>query len=71
MKKTYARYVPEGGTAQEIYEAMETARCEAELETCWCTAGNIDAKIALRDRQKDIEKSKKDLKHRCQTRLVF
>ncbi len=46
-EKTHARYVPEGGTAQEIYEAMETARCEAlGARDMPGTAGNIDAKIA-------------------------
>jgi len=47
-EKTHARYVPEGGIAQEIYEAMETARCEAlGARDMPGTAGNIDAKIAL------------------------
>ena len=46
-EKTHARYVPEGGIAQEIYEAMETARCEAlGARDMPGTAGNIDAKIA-------------------------
>ena len=46
-EKTHARYVPEGGIAQEIYEAMETARCEAlGARNMPGTAGNIDAKIA-------------------------
>jgi len=45
-EKTHARYVPEGGIAQEIYEAMETARCEAlGARDMPGTAGNIDAKI--------------------------
>ena len=44
---THAGYVPEGGIAQEIYEAMETARCEAlGARDMPGTAGNIDAKIA-------------------------
>ena len=45
--KTHARYAPEGGgIAQEIYEAMETARCEAlGARDMPGTAGNIDAKI--------------------------
>ena len=46
-EKTHARYVPEGGIAQEIYEAMETARCEAlGARDMPGTAVNIDAKIA-------------------------
>ena len=46
-EKTHARYVPEGGIAQDIYEAMETARCEAlGARDMPGTAGNIDAKIA-------------------------
>ena len=28
-EKTHTRYLPEGGIAKDIYEAMETARCEA------------------------------------------
>ncbi len=44
---THARYAPPGQTARELYEAMETARCEAVgAETMPGTAGNIDAKIA-------------------------
>ena len=46
-EKTHARYAPEGGIAQEIYEAMETARCEAlGARDMPGTAVNIDAKIA-------------------------
>tara|TARA_B100001057_G_scaffold190374_1_gene191136 strand:+ start:832 stop:2709 length:1878 start_codon:yes stop_codon:yes gene_type:complete len=45
--RTHARYVPQGGIAQEIYDAMETARCEAlGARDMPGTAGNIDAKIA-------------------------
>ena len=44
---THSRYSPQGETARDIYEAMETARCEAvgtrAMPGC---AGNIDAKIA-------------------------
>ena len=41
-----ARYTPTGALAREIYEAMETARCEAVgARTMPGTAGNIDAKI--------------------------
>ena len=45
--KTHARYVPAGQMAQDLYEAMETARCEAMgARAMPGTAGNIDAKIA-------------------------
>jgi len=45
--QTHARYVPPGDMAREIYEAMETARCEAMgAHDMPGTAGNIDAKIA-------------------------
>jgi cobaltochelatase CobT len=41
------RYAPPGGLAREIYDAMETARCEAVgARTMPGTATNIDAKIA-------------------------
>lgn len=44
---TFARYAPQGALAREIYEAMETARCEAiGARTMPGTAGNIDARIA-------------------------
>ncbi|MEM6308459.1 MAG: cobaltochelatase subunit CobT [Pseudomonadota bacterium] len=43
---THARYVPQGDMARELYEAMETARCEAMgARDMPGTAGNIDAKI--------------------------
>ena len=43
---THSRYVPQGETARELYEAMETARCEAMgARDMPGTAGNIDAKI--------------------------
>ena len=45
--KMHARYAPQGQLAQEIYEAMEWARCEAVgARDMPGTAGNIDAKIA-------------------------
>jgi len=44
---TFARYAPQGQFACDIYEAMETARCEAVgAREMPGTAGNIDAKIA-------------------------
>ena len=43
---THARYAPAGDMARELYEAMETARCEAMgARDMPGTAGNIDAKI--------------------------
>ncbi len=43
----HARYAPPGDMARELYEAMETARCEAMgARDMPGTAGNIDAKIA-------------------------
>jgi len=45
--KTHARYEPQGKMARDLYEAMETARCEAMgARVMPGTAGNIDAKIA-------------------------
>ncbi len=44
---THARYAPPGDMARELYEAMETARCEAMgARDMPGTAGNIDAKIS-------------------------
>ena len=44
---THARYEPQGQMARDLYEAMETARCEAMgARVMPGTAGNIDAKIA-------------------------
>ena len=44
---THNRYQPTGQMAKELYEAMETARCEAVgARAMPGTAGNIDAKIA-------------------------
>ncbi|MBS0123177.1 cobaltochelatase subunit CobT [Thetidibacter halocola] len=43
----HARYAPQGEMARELYEAMETARCEAMGgRDMPGTSGNIDAKIA-------------------------
>ena len=44
---THARYAPEGEMARTLYEAMETARCEAMgARVMPGTASNIDHKIA-------------------------
>ncbi|MEE4120985.1 MAG: cobaltochelatase subunit CobT [Paracoccaceae bacterium] len=41
-----ARYAPQGQMARDLYDAMETARCEAVgARTMPGTAGNIDARI--------------------------
>ncbi|MEX0280157.1 MAG: cobaltochelatase subunit CobT [Arenibacterium sp.] len=43
---THSRYAPPGDMARDLYEAMETARCEAMgARDMPGTAGNIDAKI--------------------------
>ncbi len=43
---TANRYEPQGNMARDLYDAMETARCEAMgARTMPGTAGNIDAKI--------------------------
>ncbi|MGJ8544993.1 MAG: cobaltochelatase subunit CobT [Sulfitobacter sp.] len=44
--QTHARYAPQGDMARDLYEAMETARCEAMgARDMPGTAGNIDVKI--------------------------
>ncbi|MBR9864069.1 MAG: cobaltochelatase subunit CobT [Rhodobacteraceae bacterium] len=44
---THNRYAPQGEMARSLYEAMETARCEAMgARAMPGTAGNIDAKIS-------------------------
>ncbi|KPQ06379.1 MAG: cobaltochelatase subunit CobT [Rhodobacteraceae bacterium HLUCCA12] len=44
---THARYMPQGEMARDLYEAMETARCEAVgARHMPGTASNIDARIA-------------------------
>jgi cobaltochelatase CobT len=44
---TYTKYLPQGQMARDLYDAMETARCEAfGAREMPGTAGNIDAKIA-------------------------
>ena len=50
---TSARYAPTGQLAREIYDAMETARCEAVgARVMPGTATNIDAKIAFEAERK-------------------
>lgn len=44
----FARYAPHGQMARDLYDAMETARCEAVgARAMPGTAGNIDAKIGV------------------------
>ncbi|MEM6304169.1 MAG: cobaltochelatase subunit CobT [Pseudomonadota bacterium] len=44
--QTHAKYCPQGDMARDLYEAMETARCEAMgARDMPGTAGNIDVKI--------------------------
>ena len=45
-ESTSSRYEPQGNMARDLYDAMETARCEAMgARAMPGTAGNIDAKI--------------------------
>lgn len=49
---TYGKYQPEGQMARELFEAMETARCEAMgARDMPGTAGNIDHKIGAEARR--------------------
>lgn len=57
--QTHARYSPQGEMARELYEAMETARCEAVgARDMPGTAGNIDAKIAHEAMRKGYDQVK-------------
>ena len=60
-ESTFSRYVPQGQMARDIYEAMETARCEAVgARAMPGTHSNIDAKIeneALRQGFGDIQEA--------------
>ncbi|MEL6645806.1 MAG: cobaltochelatase subunit CobT [Pseudomonadota bacterium] len=50
---TFNRYAPTGQMARDLYDAMETARCEAVgARAMPGTAGNIDAKIATEAERK-------------------
>jgi cobaltochelatase CobT len=56
---THARYAPPGDMARSIYEAMETARCEAMgARDMPGTAGNIDAKIDTESRRAGYDQVK-------------
>ncbi|OWU83943.1 cobalt chelatase [Oceanicola sp. 22II-s10i] len=53
---THAKYSPPGALARELYEAMETARCEAMgARDMPGTAKNIDAKIGAEARRLGYE----------------
>ncbi|MGI3170793.1 cobaltochelatase subunit CobT [Pseudooceanicola sp. C21-150M6] len=53
---THAKYAPAGQMARDLYEAMETARCEAMgARDMPGTAGNIDAKIGAEARRLGYE----------------
>jgi cobaltochelatase CobT len=53
---THAKYAPSGDMARDLYEAMETARCEAMgARDMPGTAGNIDAKIGAEAKRMGYE----------------
>ncbi len=53
---THSKYAPPGEMARELYEAMETARCEAMgARDMPGTAGNIDAKISAEARRQGYD----------------
>ena len=53
---THSKYCPQGSIAQELYEAMEVARCEAMgARDRPGTAGNIDAKIGAEAAQRGFD----------------
>ncbi|MEM9581150.1 MAG: cobaltochelatase subunit CobT [Pseudomonadota bacterium] len=55
----HARYAPQGEMARDLYEAMETARCEAMgARDMPGTAGNIDAKIGNEALRKGFDQIK-------------
>ena len=57
--QTHARYEPQGEMARDLYEAMETARCEAVgARDMPGTAGNIDAKIKHESLRKGYDQAK-------------
>ena len=55
-ESTHAKYAPGGQMARDLYEAMETARCEAMgARDMPGTAGNIDAKIGAEAKRAGYE----------------
>ncbi|MFY0690878.1 MAG: cobaltochelatase subunit CobT [Paracoccaceae bacterium] len=54
--QTNQKYEPQGNMARDLYDAMETARCEAMgARAMPGTAGNIDAKISAEATRKGYE----------------
>ena len=52
----HSRFAPDGPMAREIYEAMETARCEAiGAKDMPGTTGNINAKIGVEAKRKGFD----------------
>jgi len=57
--QTHVRYQPQGEMARDLYEAMETARCEAMgARDMPGTAGNIDAKIKHESLRRGYDQAK-------------
>ncbi|MEM9968910.1 MAG: cobaltochelatase subunit CobT [Pseudomonadota bacterium] len=57
--QTHARYAPRGDIALDLYEAMETARCEAMgARDMPGTAGNIDVKIKFDAMRRGYDQAK-------------
>ena len=53
----HSRFTPDGPMAKELYEAMETARCEAVgAKDMPGTTGNINAKIGVEAKRKGFDK---------------
>lgn len=53
----HSRFTPDGPMARELYEAMETARCEAVgAKDMPGTTGNINAKIDVEAKRKGFDK---------------
>ena len=53
----HSRFAPDGPMAKELYEAMETARCEAVgAKDMPGTTGNINAKIGVEAKRKGFDK---------------
>jgi cobaltochelatase CobT len=53
----HSRFTPDGPMARELYEAMETARCEAVgAKDMPGTTGNINAKIGVEAKRKGFDK---------------
>jgi len=56
---TYQKYIPVGPMAKDLYESMETARCEAVgSQSMPGTASNIDAKLDIEAKERRYDQSK-------------